>query len=475
MSAPARHAPAWPAVVLGGILGLAILKLGNPVILEQQIGTPATPEDWISQPWPPRVGRWWLLGLALAMAVLPGIWTALRDGLRPRWLWWPPWAWLGWQVASASGSVDATLTGATLPHLATVVLAFGLGVACARLRPWPILLGVGLASAYCWMVAIQQRTIEFPRDREALLQGEQTGWTHFTPLQVAELRTSGFILRTNNVDVANPLLMDKLARARVHGTLVYPNALAGLVVLAFPVLAVAMARLMDESQARRWVRNLALALLTGLAGASLWWSGSRSGWLLALASGVAMAWLLPALRQARLAFTGAVVIGGLGIFVARNAGYFGKGAASASARLDYWTAAVQAAVERPVLGHGPGTFMRAYARLKRPESEMARLVHHDYLEQFSDSGIPGGIAYVAWIGGALWVAWTRHGRGGQPVMVALLVGTTAWLAQGFSEFGLYVPATAWTAFVFLGWLVAAPRGLASTPPGGDFKTSGPIA
>ena len=475
MKGSSGQGPAWPSGVFGAVLGLAVLKLGNPVILEQQIGTPSTPEDWISQPWPPRTGRWLLLGLALVMAVLPGAWAGLRDGLRPRWLWLPPLAWLGWQAVSATGTVDAALTRATLPHLAAVVLAFGMGVACARRRPWPVLLGVGLASAACWLKAVNQRTVEFPRDREALMQGEQTGWTNFTPVQVAELRSSGFIIRTNNMDVANPALLDKLARARVHGTLVYPNALAGLVLLVFPVVFGATWRVMGESGARPWVRGLGLVLLAGLAGASLWWSGSRSGWLLAWASGVAMTWILPGARRWRTALTVTVVVAGAVVFVARNVGYFGKGATSAAARVDYWTAAVQATGERPWMGHGPGTFMRSYGRLKRPESEMARLVHNDYLEQFCDSGWPGGIAYLGWIGSAMAVAWRRHGRGRDPAMAGLLVGTTAWLGQGLTEFGLYVPAMAWTGFAFMGWLAAAPGDLASTPAKGGFKTSGESA
>ena len=184
MKARAAQPSAWPAAVLGGILGLAILKLGNPVILEQQIGTPMTAEDWVSQPWPPGTGRWLMLALGLALAVLPGAWARLRDGLRPRWLWIPPLAWLGWQLASASGSVDGSLTRMTLPHWASVLGAFALGVACARLRPWPVLLGVGLASGACWLKAVNQRTVEFPRDRQALVEGEQTGWTNFTPAQV---------------------------------------------------------------------------------------------------------------------------------------------------------------------------------------------------------------------------------------------------------------------------------------------------
>ena len=50
---------------------------------------------------------------------------------------------------------------------------------------------------------------------------------------------------------------------------------------------------------------------------------------------------------------------------------------------------LQTAKDKPVFGTGPGTFAIAYQKIKRPESEMARLVHNDYLEQASDSGVAG--------------------------------------------------------------------------------------
>src|SRR6185312_10056714 len=74
-----------------------------------------------------------------------------------------------------------------------------------------------------------------------------------------------------------------------------------------------------------------------------------------------------------------------------------KGATSVGARFDYWRVAARVAISHPIVGTGPGTFQRPYGYMKRPESEMARLVHNDYLEQFSDSGFIGGLSYLGWI------------------------------------------------------------------------------
>lgn len=148
-------------------------------------------------------------------------------------------------------------------------------------------------------------------------------------------------------------------------------------------------------------------------------TGSKAGWLVAIGVGVVALLLRPVSARIKAAWVALLLAGGLGLFGLRFAGYFAKGATSAVARADYWKAAVQNTWEHPVWGSGPGTFQRPYARLKAPESEMARLVHNDFLEQASDSGLPGFALYTAWIGGCFgpWV-------GGSPVKKTL--GLSPW-------------------------------------------------
>ena len=84
---------------------------------------------------------------------------------------------------------------------------------------------------------------------------------------------------------------------------------------------------------------------------------------------------------------------------------------------------------------------------------MARLAHNDYLEQFSDSGILGGVFYMAWIFLALTIVGRRIWNHGSHTTFAIFVGVLGWFIQGVGEFSLYIPALAWTAFVFLGCLL----------------------
>ncbi len=318
-----------------------------------------------------------------------------------------------------------------------------------------------------------------------LIAGEREGWANLPPATVAEMKSEN-IITTNGVDLANPVILAKFAKGRVSGTLVYPNALAGLILLLWPVsLALAFGA---TKSLRPFIRWAAIVLALFVGGAAFFWSGSKLGWLIGI--GIAGLFLLrldwP--KKLKLPAVATVLVLGLGVFAVRFHHYFAAGATSAGARFDYWRAAVQTTAACPLFGTGPGTFQRPYAQLKSPESEMARLTHNDYLEQFSDSGLIGGLVYAAWIflalatiGKKLWCpqapSIVRSSRGNEaqadknmePPDVgcynskfgtsdtfpfAIFAGLLGWFVQGLGEFSLYVPALAWTAFTLLGCLTS---------------------
>jgi O-antigen ligase len=295
-----------------------------------------------------------------------------------------------------------------------------------------------------------------------LVEGERDGWTNFPPATIVEMKRVNIIITTNGMEVANPVILTKFAKGRVSGTLVYPNALAGLILLLWPAsLALAFGA---TKKLKPLIRFAAIALTISLGGAAFFWTGSKLGWLIGI--GVAGLFLLrldwP--RTFKLAAVAAVIIIGLGIFAVRFHNYFSAGATSVGARVDYWRAAVQTTVARPVFGTGPGTFQRPYSRLKSPDSEMARLAHNDYLEQFSDSGLIGGLAYAAWIILALTAIGKKLWRRGDAISFAIFAGLLGWFVQGLGEFSLYVPALAWLAFTLLGCLTGLPKNATPDPP-----------
>ncbi|MGH8022387.1 MAG: O-antigen ligase family protein, partial [Limisphaerales bacterium] len=370
-----------------------------------------------------------------------------------KWLSLLPLLWLAWQFVSATRTVDPELTATTLWQFCGCAVCYFLGtrVFNSRRRLNLLLPGILAAFAVCLICAIRQR-IEFPQDTKFLIHEQRLGWTNLPPATIQEMTRDQTIINTNGTDVVNPAILGRFEKKRVMGTLVYPNALSEIVLLLFPVSLVLTLR--GARKLRPIVRGATVAVSVGLAALGFYWSGSKFGWLIAIAIGALCLFGLPWPSRYKIAALVLVAVLGFGAFAARFHNYFARGATSAVARLDYWQAAVQTTVSHPGFGSGPGTFQRPYARLKSPKAEMARLAHNDYLEQFSDSGIPGGIFYCAWVLAALALIARRAWKSEDPVVFALFLGLLGWSIQEFGEFGLYIPAEAWTAFMLFGSLVA---------------------
>ena len=454
------------ALAFGLFLGLCLWKFGNPVILDHKISAPVTPAEFLNEPWPLHWANWILLPLAGLGALLAFKKHNLKHSSQSKignrkskmqWLWLLPLMWLGWQFVSATQTVDADLTRATLWQFSGCVACYFFGALIfARNNLWRWLLpGLLAAFAFCLVRGIDQHVFEFPQNYQMLVEGERTGWTNFPPEAVAQMKADNIIILTNGAEMANPAMLDKFKKGRVAGTLVYPNALAGIILLLWP-LSLALAFSATKSL-KPPIRLATIGLTIFLGGAALFWSGSKLGWLIAIAIAGLYLLRLDWPKKLKLATIAFVLFAGLGIFAVRFHNYFSAGATSVGARFDYWRAAVQTTAAKPVFGSGPGTFQRPYAQLKSLEAEMARLAHNDYLEQFSDSGLVGGLAYGAWIFLALAAAGKKIWRDDDAISFAIMAGLLGWFAQGFGEFGLYIPALAWTAFVLLGCVVGFSR------------------
>lgn len=458
---PSLNARDWFGLILGMFLGLALIKFGNPVILDSKIEVPQSISDLWAYAWPLSWTHWIFVLLACV-----GAWVIFQSKMRwpaTRWLWVLPVVWFGWQLVSTFGSEDSALTNSTVWQFAGCLGCYLVGALALGNDGSFRLMLIGLLAglAFCLVRAVDQRLFEFPQERQFLIENEKSNWTNLPPAMVLEMKQNGMITTTNGMDIATPMILQKFEKARVFGTLVYPNALAGAVLLLFPVALVLAVN--STRRFRPVTRWLAIGLTVFLGSSALYWTGSKSGWLIAI--GIVGVWLFRLNWSARMKWlTLLIILGiGLGVFGIRFRSYFAHGASSVGARFDYWRAAGRTALNRPVLGSGPGTFQHPYARLKAPESEMARLTHNDYLEQFSDSGFIGGLSYAAWIVLLMSVVARRVWRNWEPIHFALFVGCLGWFIQGLSEFGLYVPALAWPAFVLSGCLLSLTRNPVDNP------------
>ena len=414
------------ALAFGGFLGLALLKFPNPAVVEHLIAAPTNGWEWALMAWPvrfayPLMGVLVLVGLALLR------WPAQVSKLSAL----LPMAWLLWVGLSASQTIDAKVTGITLVHFGLCVACFYVGLlVVGRLRQ-PGWFFLGLIGAFLVVLA--------------------TGWEqHFGGLQATRTNYWLYIYPTLK-EPPSPELLKRMQSERIFSTLFYANSLAGALLLLTPfvlgLIADAKARFTGGA---RWLLGAVVGV--GAAGC-LVWSGSKSGWLLALGLAVVVLLRLPVQRRLKIVIVSLLLVAGVAGFAVRYLGFFQRGAPSVIERFNYWKAAAQNVAAHPVLGSGPGTFATVYKRLKPPEAEMARLVHNDYLQQASDSGCVAGVLFLATVSWVL-VGTRRVWREDDWTTFGVWLGLAGFASQAVVEFGFYVPATGWCWFGFAGWLVA---------------------
>lgn len=408
-------------MLLGGFLGLTVAKFGNPAILDHLTTRPGDVWQFLYFTWPLR----WAYVLLAVLALACVRWMRWRAQV-PLWLALLPAGWLLSQGIASLDTVDAGLTRATLPYLAATAVCYYLGLTALDRRVHPAAFWGPFLVGFVFMLAmgLEQRFGGLEATRRQLLS--EPGAMERLPAEFVE----------------------RINKLRVFATLLYPNALAGVLLLLLPAMTVVLWRLL------RIATPPTRALLCGLfafAGfGCLYWSKSKAGWLVALVMAGAAFWRLPIRRRWKTTLTIAVLALGLTAFFVRFADYFDRGATSVGARFDYYRAAALTFADHPVNGSGPGTFKQEYERRKPPEAEMARLTHNDYLQQASDSGLPGALAYAVFVWGSL--AWLCRRSLADPLNFAIWLGLLGWALQSFVEFGLYIPPIGWSAFLLLGWL-----------------------
>src|SRR5437867_6211354 len=228
--------PAWFsqffAALFGAFLGLALLKFGNPPIMEKWVSAPADIYEFLlGYPWPIS----WAYGLFILVALIglliaranSGAPRELRHGPLPprppspipiqlergvwgerakKWIIWLPLAWFAWQVLASTQSIDPQLSRPTLKHFAVCVGCFYLGFfSLGRAKPFPFWLGMIGGLLLVLAAGFEQ---------------------HFGGLE--ESRRYFFLYVYPKMTEPPPAeYLKKMMSTRIFSTLFYPNALAG--------------------------------------------------------------------------------------------------------------------------------------------------------------------------------------------------------------------------------------------------------
>jgi tetratricopeptide (TPR) repeat protein len=130
---------------------------------------------------------------------------------------------------------------------------------------------------------------------------------------------------------------------------------------------------------------------------------------------------------------------------------------SGANRHEFWRVAVDAFEEKPVLGHGAGTYRFSWNQLRQMEVPVLD-AHSLYLEAFSELGVVGGLLVLGLVSSLLWTgfaAW-RHAGGARRELYAVLFAACLAFAIGAGiDWFWEIAAAGAVFFLAAGALVAA--------------------
>jgi O-antigen ligase len=410
---------------LAAVAFLAPLKFGAPSIVQWAITPPTSVVEAVYFTWPNQ--------LAIIFVFAGFTWLVLdRERMLARvdLLFVLPLLFLLTQALAALRTICPQVTIDTVMLFAAGVLLFYVGAWYARdgAATGHIFGGLAVATLFVCILAMQQ---------------------HFGGLE----ETRAYAATHVDAATAPRDFLARMTSNRVFGPFVYPNTLAGFLVVAFaPVLAWIWVR------ARGWdarVKWLVLVFAAGVMLFCLLLTGSRGGLAAFAMMALTVLWCLVPQggRRAAGAIAGLVAVLALVVVLARHGGLMHFGTGSLEARTDYWRGAVRIIQDHPWLGTGPGTFGSIYPMYKTALTEEAETVHNNFLQMWSDSGV---LAFVAFAG--LWVVAVRDSfrlarqRRGDVAAAAIGGALVGWTVHGLVDFELYVPGAALPAFILLGTL-----------------------
>ena len=132
------------------------------------------------------------------------------------------------------------------------------------------------------------------------------------------------------------------------------------------------------------------------------------------------------------------------------------GQLSGAGRYDFWRVAVKAYGEKPLLGHGAGTYEFSWEEHRSIDMPVHD-AHSLYLEAFADLGTVGGILTLAMIGFLLWcafAAWRRSGEGQRDLYAMLLAAMVAFAIGAAFDWFWEIAAVGAVLFLAGGVVVA---------------------
>ncbi|MDX6602807.1 MAG: hypothetical protein QOF13_2009 [Solirubrobacterales bacterium] len=139
---------------------------------------------------------------------------------------------------------------------------------------------------------------------------------------------------------------------------------------------------------------------------------------------------------------------------------------SGAGRYDFYKVAVEAFDEKPILGHGAGTYQFSWEQLRSIELPVHD-AHSVYLEAFTELGIVGGLLVLGLVGWLLWCAFAAWRAAAEPQRdryAVLLAAMLAFAVGAAFDWFWEIAALGAVFFLAAGVVVAARCNQIATDP-----------
>ena len=126
-------------------------------------------------------------------------------------------------------------------------------------------------------------------------------------------------------------------------------------------------------------------------------------------------------------------------------------------RYDFWRVAIDTFGEKPILGHGAGTYEFAWEEMRSIELPVHD-AHSLYLEAFTELGVVGGLLVLGLVGSLLWCAFAAWRYAAEPQRdryAALLAAMLAFAVGAAFDWFWEIPTLGAVFFLAAGVVVAA--------------------
>jgi len=237
------------------------------------------------------------------------------------------------------------------------------------------------------------------------------------------------------------IIETKLGQKRVFSTFIYPNALAGYLLIVFPLCVVRLKIARSIKEKLFYISLTALSVyvmvltqskgglivLSGLIFLMLWFwvpeKGRKYVWVLGCFGALFWVWAIACSKM--------------------NTG-------SWMARLDYWKSGMHMVRDHLFVGTGPGTTGYVYPKYMIAGAEETKMLHNNFLQFLAEWGLVPFICFSAF-----WCLLLQKSKAifQDPVSTACALGLTAFLIHSLVDFDLYVPGIAVLAFAFHGMIL----------------------